>query len=58
VTELGHLGILVCNHARSGGNGAIGDLTAEMLDLHWAVNARSSLLLVQSFVSQHDGRTG
>lgn len=39
VKELGHLDILVCNHARSGGDGALGDLTAEMLDAHWIVNA-------------------
>ncbi|WP_460826305.1 SDR family oxidoreductase [Nostocoides australiense] len=58
VTELGHLDILVCNHARSGGDGALGDLTAEMLDAHWTVNARSSLLLVQAFAAQHDGRPG
>ncbi len=38
VTELGHVDVLVCNHARSGGDGAIGYLNAEMLDAHWAVN--------------------
>lgn len=58
VTEFDHLDILVCNHARSGGDGAIGDLTGEMLDAHWAVNTRSSLLLVQAFAAQHDGRPG
>lgn len=58
VAEFNHVDVLICNHARSGGDGGIGDLTAEMLDAHWAVNARSSLLLVQSFAAQHDGRTG
>lgn len=58
VDEFGHVDVLICNHARSGGDGAIGELTAEMLDAHWAVNTRSSLLLVQSFVAQHDGRSG
>lgn len=58
VGEFGHVDVLVCNHARSGGDGAIGDLTAEMLDAHWAVNARSSILLAQSFAAQHDGRSG
>ncbi|WP_405217849.1 SDR family oxidoreductase [Agrococcus sp. Ld7] len=58
VIELGHVDILVCNHARSGGDGALGQLTAEMLDMHWAVNARSTLLLVQAFAAQHDGRPG
>lgn len=58
MAELGHVDVLVCNHARSGGDGAIGDLTAGMLDAHWAVNTRSSLLLVQAFAAQHDGRPG
>jgi 3-oxoacyl-[acyl-carrier protein] reductase len=39
------LDILVCNHARSGGDGPLGTLTAEMLDAHWAANTRSSILL-------------
>ncbi|WP_253954039.1 SDR family oxidoreductase [Schaalia sp. 19OD2882] len=50
--------ILVCNHARSGGDGALGELDARMLDTHWAVNARSSILLTQEFARQHDGRAG
>lgn len=58
VAELGHVDILVANHARSGGDGALGDLTASMLDAHWAVNARSSLMLAQAFAAQHDGRDG
>lgn len=58
VAEFGHVDILVCNHARSGGDGALGQLTADMLDMHWAVNARSALLLVQAFADQHDGREG
>ena len=29
-----------------------------MLDAHWAVNTRSSLLLTQAFAAQHDGRPG
>jgi 3-oxoacyl-[acyl-carrier protein] reductase len=57
-SALGHLDILVCNHARSGGDGPLGDLTAAMLDAHWAVNARSSILLAQAFAAQHDGRPG
>jgi 3-oxoacyl-[acyl-carrier protein] reductase len=49
---------LVCNHARSGGDGPLGTLTAEMLDAHWAVNTRSSILLAQAFAAQHDSRPG
>ncbi len=51
-----NLDILVCNHARSGGDGPLGTLTAEMLDAHWAVNTRSSILLAQAFAAQHDSR--
>lgn len=58
VARFGHVDILVCNHARSGADGALGELTADMLDAHWAVNARSALLLTQAFVAQHDGRPG
>jgi 3-oxoacyl-[acyl-carrier protein] reductase len=55
---LGHVDILVCNHASSGPDGALGALTAPMLDHHYAVNTRASLLLVQAFAAQHDGRPG
>jgi 3-oxoacyl-[acyl-carrier protein] reductase len=54
----GPLDILVCNHARSGGDGPLGTLTAAMLDQHYAVNTRSSILLAQAFAAQHDGRPG
>ena len=56
--DVGHLDILVCNHARSGGDGPLGTLTAAMLDAHWAVNTRSTILLAQAFAAQHDGRPG
>ena len=55
---LAHLDILVCNHARGGGDGPLGGLDAAMLDAHWAVNTRSAILLAQAFVAQHDGRPG
>ena len=54
----GHLDILICNHARSGGDGPLGTLDAGMLDTHWAVNTRSAILLAQAFMTQHDGRAG
>lgn len=56
--ELGHLDILVCNHARSGGDGPLAEMTPEMLDAHWQVNARSTLLATREFAAQHDGRPG
>jgi 3-oxoacyl-[acyl-carrier protein] reductase len=48
------LDVLICNHARSGGDGPLGTLTAGMLDAHWAVNTRASILLAQAFAAQHD----
>ncbi|WP_433219491.1 SDR family oxidoreductase [Dactylosporangium sp. CS-047395] len=56
--EFGHLDILVCNHARSGGDGPLGILTAAMLDGHYAVNTRATILLTQAFAARHDGRPG
>lgn len=50
----GHIDALVCNHALSGSDGTLGELTAGMLDKHWAVNTRSSILLAQFFAEQHD----
>lgn len=40
------------NHARSQ-LGELGSLTAENLDLTWAVNVRASLLLVQEFAQRY-----
>jgi 3-oxoacyl-[acyl-carrier protein] reductase len=56
--QFGHLDILICNHARSGGDGPLGCLDAVMLDAHWAVNTRSAILLAQAFAAQHDDRPG
>ena len=33
-------------------------MTAEVLDLHWRVDARASILATQAFAAQHDGREG
>lgn len=51
--DCGPIDALVCNHALSGSDGALGELTADMLDKHWAVNTRSSILLAQAFVDLH-----
>lgn len=56
VEAYGHLDILVCVHARSGGDGSIFEMTPERLDGHWAVNTRSTLLLTRYFADQHRGR--
>jgi 3-oxoacyl-[acyl-carrier protein] reductase len=52
----GRLDILVCNHAQSGGDGALLDLTAERLDSFWASTARSTLLLTRAFAALHTGK--
>ena len=48
----GRIDILVANHARSGGDGSIFDLTADLLDGHWQVNARATLLLTRAYAEQ------
>jgi 3-oxoacyl-[acyl-carrier protein] reductase len=58
VRAFGRVDILVCNHASSGPDGGLGGLDAQMLDAHWAINTRSSLLLAQAFAVAHDGRPG
>ncbi|WP_152657992.1 SDR family oxidoreductase [Oceanobacillus sp. CFH 90083] len=49
----GYIDGLVCNHALSGSDGFLEELTAEMIDKHYIINTRSSLLLTQSFMKQH-----
>ncbi|MDN3027706.1 SDR family oxidoreductase [Streptomyces sp. S.PB5] len=45
----GRIDILIANHALSGSDGTLDDIDAAMLDAHWAVDARSVLLLVQAY---------
>jgi 3-oxoacyl-[acyl-carrier protein] reductase len=54
VAARGPLDILVANHARSSVN-SLDDVTADELDLSFAVNARGSILLAQAFAAQHAG---
>lgn len=51
----GRLDVLVCNHALSGGDGSILDMTAERLDAFWQTNARSTILLTREFAALHGG---
>jgi 3-oxoacyl-[acyl-carrier protein] reductase len=53
----GRLDVVVANHARSSSI-PLEDLTAEELDLTYAVNTRATLLLVKEFAAHHDGRPG
>lgn len=55
---IGHLDILVCNHAHGGDAVSLMDLSAATLDRHWAINTRATMLLTQRFAAQHDGRPG
>lgn len=47
----GRLDILVCNHAQSGDDGSILDMTAERLDAFWQTNTRSTILLTREFAA-------
>ncbi|GAB2898807.1 SDR family oxidoreductase [Streptomyces mayteni] len=49
----GRLDILVANQALSGQDGQLDEVDAAMLDAHWQVDARASLLLVQAFARRH-----
>jgi 3-oxoacyl-[acyl-carrier protein] reductase len=57
VAEFGRLDILVCNHARSG-DGTLAEMDAALLDGHYAVNTRSSILLAKEFASRFTGDAG
>jgi 3-oxoacyl-[acyl-carrier protein] reductase len=54
---LGHLDVLVVNHARSVNQG-LGELDAAEIDAALAINVRASLLLIEAFHARHDGRAG
>lgn len=45
----GSLDVLVCNHAKSGDDGSILDMTPERLTSFWDVNTRATLLLTAEF---------
>ncbi len=51
VEAFGRLDVLVCNQARSGGDGTLAEMDAARLDAHWAVNARASILLARAFAA-------
>lgn len=48
----GTVDVLICNHARSGGDGSVLDMTPEVLDAFWQTNARSTIQLTQRFAAQ------
>lgn len=57
IAARGPLDILVANHARSTLN-SLDDVTAEELDLSFAVNTRGSILLAQAFAARYEGTIG
>lgn len=57
VERLGHIDILVINHTHDTLK-TLEELTAEEIDRHLSVNVRASLLLIQEYAKQHDGRPG
>lgn len=57
VEEYGHVDILVANHAYST-SAPLEEVTAAEIDRHLHANLRATLLLIQAFAAQHDGRPG
>jgi 3-oxoacyl-[acyl-carrier protein] reductase len=55
--RLGHIDIVVANHARSV-PGGLATLTEDEVDLSMAVNLRGSVMLIKELAAQHDGRPG
>lgn len=54
----GSLEILVCNHAKSGDDGSILDMTAERLSAMWETNTRATMLLTREFAALHRPPSG
>ncbi|MEU6041375.1 SDR family oxidoreductase [Actinomadura sp. NPDC047616] len=53
VDTFGAVDVLVVNHARSSYQ-TLAEVTADELDLSWAVNTRAGVLLTQAFAAAHD----
>jgi 3-oxoacyl-[acyl-carrier protein] reductase len=54
VEAFGHVDVLVANHARDSGQ-SLEEVTAEELDVTFAVNARATVLLVKAFAAANGG---
>ncbi|QPZ39110.1 SDR family oxidoreductase [Paramicrobacterium chengjingii] len=51
----GNVDIVVCNHARSGDDGSILDMTPDRLDAFWNTNTRSTILLTAEYARRVSG---
>lgn len=49
----GHVEVTVCNQALSGSDGPLGAVDAAMLDAHWQVDARATILLARAFTHRY-----
>lgn len=58
LAEFGRLDVVVSNHARNGGDTGLAEVTPQMLDGHWAVDARSAILLAQAFAARRTSGPG
>ena len=58
VAAYGHVDILIVNHAYGTSAQQLDSITAEEIDHHLLINVRATLLLIQAFAAQHDGREG
>ncbi|WP_413602112.1 SDR family oxidoreductase [Curtobacterium sp. Curtsp57] len=54
---VGGLDVLVCNHAKSGDDGSILDMTPERLSAFWEVNTRATMLLTAEFARRRAPQT-
>lgn len=55
--KFGHVDILIINHTHDTLK-SLDELTFEEIDRHLIINVRASLLLIQEYARQHDGRAG
>ncbi|MFF0145425.1 SDR family oxidoreductase [Amycolatopsis sulphurea] len=58
VDAFAHIDIVVCNHARSGGNADWASWTRPCSTRTGPVSTRSTILLTRAFAARHDGRPG
>jgi NAD(P)-dependent dehydrogenase (short-subunit alcohol dehydrogenase family) len=57
IDAFGTVDALVVNHAH-GSEQSLANVSTEVLDRAWAVNARAAVLLVQAFAARHDDERG